>query len=95
MRVNCLADGVQVDIDIHKTEPYATFGEFNGFLYVEGFSEDPNCRKSDPPLDDRPVDFKVKFGTCGTKLKDVRHFFRFVIAPKLLTPHQNTQNQHF
>ncbi|OXA54081.1 hypothetical protein Fcan01_11109 [Folsomia candida] len=70
MRVNCLADGVQVDIDIHKTEPYATFGEFNGFLYVEGFSEDPNCRKSDPPLDDRPVDFKVKFGTCGTKLKD-------------------------
>ncbi|XP_035708187.1 uncharacterized protein LOC110850149 isoform X2 [Folsomia candida] len=87
MRVNCLADGVQVDIDIHKTEPYATFGEFNGFLYVEGFSEDPNCRKSDPPLDDRPVDFKVKFGTCGTKLKDGEVGFVLVIQryPKLVT----------
>lgn len=74
MTVNCLADGVQVDVNIQKTEPYVTQGEFNGLLYVKGYSKDPNCRKSVLSVDDGPVDFKVKFGTCGLEHKDVSLF---------------------
>jgi len=69
MTVNCLSDGVQVDI---MMQGYSSNGsEFNGLLYVKGHSKDSNCRKP-IPYEDGPVDFKVKFGTCGLEHKDVR-----------------------
>jgi hypothetical protein len=72
MTVNCLADGVQVDVRIDKTEPYVSQADFNGLLYVKGYSKDPNCRKSVLDVERGvPVDFKVKFGTCGLEHKDV------------------------
>lgn len=67
MIVNCLADGVQVDVYI----PPSNNSDFNGLLYVKGHSKDPNCRKSVQYFAG-PVDFKVKFGTCGLMHVDVR-----------------------
>ena len=58
MLVNCLADGVQVDINIGSG--------FNGVMYVKGYSKNEECRrgmKSD--VDTGTIDFKVKFNTCG------------------------------
>lgn len=75
MVVNCLADGVQVDIDMEKATQQPSNNEnFNGLLYVKGYSKDENCRKSILAVDG-PVDFKVKFGTCGLEHKDVRDHF--------------------
>jgi hypothetical protein len=52
--VNCLADGVQVDIHI------GTAG-FDGVLYVKGHSKDENCRRVlDAKRDVGSIDYKVK-----------------------------------
>ena len=51
--VNCLADGVQVDIHI------GTAG-FDGVLYVKGHSKDENCRRVlDAKRDVGSIDYKV------------------------------------
>ena len=72
MTVNCLADGIQVDI---LTSPFGSDfrgngSEFNGLLYVKGHSKDPQCRKSVQPYLET-VDFEVKFGSCGLIHNDV------------------------
>ena len=57
--VNCLADGVQVEINIG--DPV-----FNGVMYVKGYSNNEECRRAlRQGIDQSVVDFKVKFGTCG------------------------------
>jgi hypothetical protein len=61
MKVSCLSDGVQVEIDI--TEP-----GFNGMLYVKGHSKDDQCRRVVtlvPGENSRLEIFKVHFGSCG------------------------------
>ena len=57
--VNCLADGVEVTVNIRDAN-------FHGLMYVKGHSQDPNCRRSvEPGEASEPVDFNVKFDTCG------------------------------
>lgn len=59
MLVNCLADGVQVDINVGNSG-------FNGVMYVKGYSKNEEClRVVRPHIDVGTVDVKVKFGTCG------------------------------
>jgi hypothetical protein len=69
MTVNCLADGVQVDI-LMQGGSVSNNSDFNGLMYVKGHSKDPNCRKP-IPYEEGPVDFKVRFGSCGLEHKDV------------------------
>lgn len=83
MSVGCLADGVQVEIDIDEKG-------FNGVLYVKGHSKDEECRRvvnlaneHNPRLET----FKVHFGSCG--LIHVNGVASFVLViqkhPKLVT----------
>lgn len=59
MQVNCLADGVQVDINVGDPG-------FNGVMYVKGYSKNEDCRRVlRPEVDVGTIDFKVKFNTCG------------------------------
>ena len=59
MIVNCLADGVQVDMNIGNPG-------FNGLMYVKGYSKNEECRKSLARNEDvGTVDFKIRFNTCG------------------------------
>lgn len=81
MLVNCLADGVQVDINVGEPG-------FNGVMYVKGYSKNEECRKvvrSD--IDVNTIDFKVKFNTCG--LIHENGLARFILVlqkhPKLVT----------
>ncbi|EFX65777.1 hypothetical protein DAPPUDRAFT_229540, partial [Daphnia pulex] len=79
--VNCLADGVQVDIHI------GTAG-FDGVLYVKGHSKDENCRRVlDAKRDVGSIDYKVRFDTCGLVLENGEASFILVIQkhPKLMT----------
>ena len=65
MAVNCLADGVQ--LDIFTNDP-----GFDGVIYVKGHSKEEMCRKVvSSQRDIGPFDFKVKFGTCDLVLIDV------------------------
>ena len=57
--VNCLADGVNVQLDIEDKT-------FHGIMYVKGHSHNPNCRRTVDPVDTAElIDFDVKFDTCG------------------------------
>lgn len=81
MVVNCLADGVQVDINVGDPG-------FNGVMYVKGYSKNEECRKVvKPDVDVGPIDFKVKFNTCG--LIHENGLARFILVlqkhPKLVT----------
>lgn len=59
MVVNCLADGVQVDITVGNPG-------FNGVMYVKGYSKNEECRRVvKQDVDVGTVDFKVNFNTCG------------------------------
>jgi len=80
MVVNCLHDGVQVDIDIDDSE-------FSGLMYVKGYSQNPECRKTIGEDTGRNVDFKVLFSTCGLIHVDGEAQFVLVIQkhPKLVT----------
>ena len=65
-QVNCLADGVLVDIDLRDRN-------FNGVMYVKGHSNEERCRQA---IDVQQtgvanIDFKVQFGTCGLFHNDV------------------------
>ena len=67
MTVNCLADGIQVDIAMNEgiLKSFADHrGSEESLVYVKGYSGNPQCRKS-VPNQDGPIDFKVKFGNCG------------------------------
>lgn len=83
MMVNCLADGVQVQIHLVETG-------FNGVLYVKGHSKDEECRRIIDLSDDtspKTESFKVSFGSCG--LFHVNGLASFVLViqkhPKLVT----------
>lgn len=63
--VNCLADGVQTFVNV--VDP-----NFHGVMYVKGHSNDPNCRRSvEQGEAAEPLDFTVKFDTCGLFHSDV------------------------
>lgn len=57
-QVHCLADAVRVSLEIK---------DFNGVLYVKGYSKDERCRLMVhiPVNQERLVDFTVRFGDCG------------------------------
>ncbi|KAK7075249.1 hypothetical protein SK128_022663 [Halocaridina rubra] len=81
MMVNCLADGVQVDVDVRGLN-------FSGIMYVKGHSKNEECRriiKSD--VDEGIIDFKVKFNTCGMIHENGLARFILVLQmhPKLVT----------
>ncbi|ROT61489.1 Neurogenic locus Notch protein [Penaeus vannamei] len=81
MLVNCLADGVQVDINVGDPG-------FNGVMYVKGYSKNEECRRVvRPDVDVGTIDFKVKFNTCG--LIHENGLARFILVlqkhPKLVT----------
>ncbi|KAK8736183.1 hypothetical protein OTU49_004861, partial [Cherax quadricarinatus] len=81
MLVNCLADGVQVDINVGDPG-------FNGVMYVKGYSKNEECRRVvKPDVDVGTIDFKVKFNTCG--LIHENGLARFILVlqkhPKLVT----------
>ncbi|XP_047739045.1 uncharacterized protein LOC108675679 isoform X3 [Hyalella azteca] len=81
MVVNCLADGVQVDINVGDPG-------FNGVMYVKGYSKNEECRKLiKPDVDVGTIDFKVKFNTCGLIHEDGLARFILVLQkhPKLVT----------
>ncbi|KAK2714566.1 hypothetical protein QYM36_008951, partial [Artemia franciscana] len=81
MAVNCLADGVQ--LDIFTNDP-----GFDGVIYVKGHSKEEMCRKVvSSQRDIGPFDFKVKFGTCDLVLIDGTASFILVVQkhPQLLT----------
>lgn len=78
MLVNCLADGVQVDINVGNSG-------FNGVMYVKGYSKNEECRRVvRPHIDVGTVDVKVKFGTCGLIHENVSTGFVFVNEYMLL-----------
>ena len=57
--VNCLADGVNVQLDIEDKN-------FHGIMYVKGHAHNPVCRRTVDPVDTAElIDFTVKFDTCG------------------------------
>ena len=66
LQVNCLADGVLVEIDLVDAN-------FNGLMYVKGHSKDERCGKAVNvnELGSEVLDFKVLFGTCGLFHSDV------------------------
>ena len=79
--VNCLADGIQVDI--HVGSP-----GFDGVLYVKGHSKDESCRRVlEAGRDTGSIDYKVRFDTCGLQLENGEGNFILVIQkhPKLMT----------
>lgn len=83
MIVSCLADGVQVEIDIAEQG-------FNGVLYVKGHSKDESCRRVvnlTPNSGSRTELFKVHFGSCGLIHVNGNASFVLVIQkhPKLVT----------
>ena len=66
--VNCLADGVKVTVDV--VDP-----NFHGVMYVKGHSNDRNClRTVEQGEAAEPLDFSVKFDTCGLFHSDVSYF---------------------
>lgn len=79
MNVNCLADGIQVQIALEDPD-------FDGVLYVKGYSKDEQCRTIiEAPRDTRLIteNFKVYFGTCGLAHVNVNKF-RIILTE--LTP---------
>ena len=66
LQVNCLADGVLVQINLRDDN-------FKGVMYVKGHSNDERCRQSvnAQELERGIVDFKVLFGVCGLFHSDV------------------------
>lgn len=71
MLVNCLADGVQVDINVGDPG-------FNGVMYVKGYSKNEECRRVvRPDVDVGTIDFKVKFNTCGLIHENVSRRFKW------------------
>lgn len=85
MIVSCLADGVQVEINLLDSG-------FNGVLYVKGHSKDESCRRvinasPDSPAASRMEMFKVHFGNCGLFHVNGNASFVLVIQkhPKLVT----------
>lgn len=66
LQVHCLADGVRVSLKIK---------DFNGVLYVKGYSKDERCRLVVHTLENQesPVDFTVHFGDCGLVHVNVRY----------------------
>ena len=64
LEVNCLADGVLVDIDLRDDN-------FKGVMYVKGHSNDERCRRAVSMQDRGEIDFKVLFGVCGLFHSDV------------------------
>ena len=65
--VNCLADGVKVTVDV--VDP-----NFHGVMYVKGHSNDRNClRTVEQGEAAEPLDFSVKFDTCGLFHSDVSY----------------------
>lgn len=65
--MNCLSDGVQVDVHIHEST-------FNGLLYVKGHSKDEQCRRviSVSGNGTSTEVFRVNFGNCGLIHVNVR-----------------------
>ena len=81
MVVNCQHDGVQVDINVGDPN-------FNGLMYVKGYSQNTECRKTlGTGSNSQNVDFKVLFNTCGLIHVDGEAAFVLVIQkhPKLVT----------
>ncbi len=59
MVVNCLADGVLVDIRLDRPG-------WDGVLYVKGYSDRQECRRVITGTESlRALEFKVEFSTCG------------------------------
>jgi len=78
LQVMCLADGVQVSIQL---------GGYDGIIYVKGHSNDPNCRRLVTSSDADTIDFKVLFGQCGLIHVDGEAGFVLVVQkhPRLVT----------
>ena len=68
--VNCLADGVSVTVKV--SDP-----NFHGVMYVKGHAQDTNCRRTVQDGEAaEPLDFAVKFDTCGLFHSDVSSNFK-------------------
>lgn len=69
MTVNCLADGIQVDMDLrllsHSLSTKNESLEEGRLMYVKGYSKNHQCRKSIEDSNNGPVGFFVRFGECG------------------------------
>ena len=78
LQVMCLADGVQVSIQL---------GGYDGIIYVKGHSNDANCRRLVTSSDADTIDFKVLFGQCGLIHVDGEAGFVLVVQkhPRLVT----------
>ena len=66
IRVNCLANGIRVEVDLTE-QP-----NFHGVLYVKGHANVPKCQRHVQQGEAAaPIDFDVSFGTCGLFHSDV------------------------
>lgn len=65
MVVNCLSDGVQVDIRLGDAVGPTGRG-WDGVLYVKGYSDREECRRVITSRDQiQTIDFKIDFNSCG------------------------------
>lgn len=81
MSVNCLADGVQLMINIGDPG-------FNGLMYVKGYSKNEECRRIlRQDVDVSIIEFKVLFNTCGLIHENVSEY-GYITIPFLFYPSQ-------
>ena len=70
--VNCLADGVSVSVKV--ADP-----NFHGVMYVKGHAQSTECRRNvEQGEAAEPLDFSVKFDTCGLFHSDVSYLLAHI-----------------
>ena len=71
--VNCLADGVSVSVKV--ADP-----NFHGVMYVKGHAQSTECRRNvEQGEAAEPLDFSVKFDTCGLFHSDVSYLAAHIV----------------
>ena len=74
MVVNCLADGVLVDIRLDGLD---NGRGWDGVLYVKGYSDRQECRRVITGTETiKALEFKVEFSSCGLIHANVSDFFK-------------------
>ena len=75
--VNCLADGVSVSVKV--ADP-----NFHGVMYVKGHAQSTECRRNvEQGEAAEPLDFSVKFDTCGLFHSDVSYLLAHIAIQTL------------
>ena len=78
INVLCQSDGIQTGVKL---------GGYDGIIYVKGYSQEYECRRSVRSDERDVIDFKVNFGQCGLFHSNGEASFILVVQkhPKLVT----------